>query len=74
MHQGHPVDVALAALREQGASLIDSIKAVREVFGVSLAEAKRIVFASTAWDDIRESHVKFVDELADAIEAKADDP
>jgi ribosomal protein L7/L12 len=71
--QGHPIDVSLAALREQGASPIDSIKAVREVTGVSLADAKRVVSESTAWDDIRESHAKFVHELVDAIEAETDD-
>ena len=43
LRQGNPVDVVLAALREQGASLVESIKAVHDVMGVSLTEAKKIV-------------------------------
>jgi len=69
--QGHPIDLVLATLREQGASPIDSIKAVREVSGVSLAEAKRIVSGSPTWDDIRESHAKFANELLDWLETEA---
>ena len=34
---------AMAVLRQQGASVIELVKVVREVKGISLAEAKRIV-------------------------------
>jgi ribosomal protein L7/L12 len=41
--QGNPIDVVLAALREQGASKVESIKAVHDVMGLSLTEAKKLV-------------------------------
>jgi len=41
--QGNPLDFVLAALREQGASKVESIKAVHNVMGLSLTEAKRLV-------------------------------
>ena len=36
LRHGQPMDVSLADLRERSASPIESIKAVREVTGVSL--------------------------------------
>ena len=67
--RGYSLDLALTVLREQGASPIDSIKAVREVTGVSLTEAKKLVSGSKTWEDIRDSHARFVDEIADAFES-----
>jgi hypothetical protein len=64
MDRGEPLDASLAALRQQGASIIDSIKAVRETnLAVSLSEAKRLVEASSAWEGGREARGQFVDEI-----------
>ena len=52
LRRGYSLEPTLAALREQGASLIESIKVVREVTGMSLAEAKKAVTDSHAWDEI----------------------
>ena len=62
MDRGEPLDASLAALRQQGASIIDSIKAVREANSVSLNEAKRLVEASSAWEG-REARRPLVDEI-----------
>jgi ribosomal protein L7/L12 len=43
LRQGNPMDVVLAALREQGASQVEAIKAVHDVMGLSLTESKRLV-------------------------------
>lgn len=51
LNRGFSADLALAALRERGATLIDCVKAVREVQGLSLSEAKQLVDGSGAWSD-----------------------
>ena len=43
LRQGNPIDVVLAALREQGASKVEAIKAVHDVLGLSLTDAKKLV-------------------------------
>ena len=43
LRQGHPIDVVLAALLEQGASKVESTKAVHDVMGLRLMEAKKLV-------------------------------
>jgi ribosomal protein L7/L12 len=45
----------LRELRNRGAFQIESIKAVRQLGGVSLGEAKKIVHFSQAWEDTREA-------------------
>ena len=64
MDRGEPLDASLAALRQQGASIIESVRAVREANLVSsLMEAKRLVEASSAWEGGREARRQFVDEI-----------
>jgi ribosomal protein L7/L12 len=45
----------LRELRNRGAFQVESIKAVRQLAGVSLGEAKNIVHFSQAWEDTREA-------------------
>jgi ribosomal protein L7/L12 len=71
LRRGIPLDAVLAALRQHGATPIESIKAVREVRGVGLGEAKQLVSTSPAWDDIREEHERFVEEIVAAFQADA---
>jgi ribosomal protein L7/L12 len=51
LRQGNPIDVVLAALHDQGASKVESIKAVHDVMAVSLTEAKKLVDKAT--DDFK---------------------
>jgi hypothetical protein len=69
LSRGVPLDAALSALRRNGATPIDSIKAVREVCGVSLGEAKKLVADSPTWDDIRDAHDRLVEDLISFMEA-----
>ena len=46
---GANLEQALAHLHESGARPVPTIKALREILGVSLGEAKRIFDASPAW-------------------------
>lgn len=52
---GSSIDEALVELRRLGATQIQAVKALREVEGMDVGEAKRIVDSSTAWRDARES-------------------
>jgi ribosomal protein L7/L12 len=70
LDQGVDLDTALTSLRSQGASILDSIKAVREVQAVSLGDAKQLVAGSPAWDDLREDHNRFIDETLAVFKAE----
>jgi hypothetical protein len=71
---GAPLESGLATLREQGGTIIESIRAVREVQSVPLGEAKRIVAQSATWDDHRDNHDRMIAEILGAIEDDAGDP
>ncbi len=47
-----PVETLLATKRDERASPMDAIKAMRERFGFSLSEAKRRLHVSRAWADL----------------------
>jgi hypothetical protein len=51
---GKTLDEALAQLRADGASILDSIATVRAFRRCDLSEAKRLVESSAAWTDVRE--------------------
>jgi len=66
------MDEALSQLRADGASIIESVKAVHDVQGCDLAQAKRVVHFSNAWSDVeRQQHEHFHDELIKGIEDEA---
>jgi len=54
--KGSSVEEVLASLRSEGATIVDSVKVVREVEGVRLGRAKEIVDSSDTWADVRESN------------------
>jgi len=57
-------DVTLAELRQLGASPFECIVAAREIDGVGLADAKRIVAASPSWADcVRQNDEALIREL-----------
>ena len=58
---GHDIQTALSLLRREGATIIESIAAVREVEGISLGEAKGVVADSQTWADHRRAHDRLVD-------------
>jgi hypothetical protein len=55
-HAGATTDEWLQAIRDDGATIIDSVKVVRQLLGVSLGEAKPIIDESPVWSDVRESN------------------
>jgi hypothetical protein len=65
---GQGRDVALGALRREGARFIHCIKAVFDVDGLPLGECKAAVHLSPAWSDEHEAREEFWDEVARLIE------
>lgn len=64
-------DAILEALRDEGFSKIDCIRATVEVLRLPLADAKRIVHESRAWADRREDDDRFHDALVAELQAEA---
>ena len=60
---GASLDTALGELRANGASIVECIISVRTVRGCDLAEAKRVVHGSSAWEDVTAQHEQFHAEL-----------
>jgi len=58
----------LRALRDRGARQVESIKAVCELGGVSLGEAKKIVHFSPVWEDVREASEALHDTAFEALD------
>ena len=68
---GERWDAILGALRAEGFSKIDCIKATVDQLRLPLADAKRVVHDSAAWADVREHDDKLLDRLASEVEAGA---
>ena len=68
----HDVDAVLQYLRGQGYSKFDSIKALRELLGLSLGDAKRIVSLSPVWRDSLEESRRLHDSLISLLQAEAE--
>jgi ribosomal protein L7/L12 len=65
------IEALLAYLRNSGFSKLSSIRAVMEITGATLAEAKKIVHLSRAWSDRREQDDEFHEKLECAAEEVA---
>lgn len=61
------VEQILGYLQSEGLAIIDAIKAVMQLRGIGLGEAKRLVHFSQAYADQRAAHEASHDELAEAL-------
>lgn len=68
LNNGSTLDVSLAVLRNQNATVIQCIKAVRDVRGWNLAESKRAVLQSPVFADQLERHNSLVEQLEAELE------
>jgi ribosomal protein L7/L12 len=71
---GEGREVVLRDLRAAGASVIESLKVVRHIYGLSLEEAKPIVHLSDAWADLREAHDQLHRSIEEAVEGRSESP
>lgn len=65
---GASLEEALGYLRNSGSDPISTIKAVREVLGVGLGEAKRIFDTSLAWQLEAQAGRKLHEEIIKLLE------
>lgn len=61
--QGISADEIIKYLQHQDISIIDAIKVVREVYGISLGESKRLVTSNSAWGKVVEAARPLHDDL-----------
>ena len=54
--EGADIETILDAMRERSPSIIQSMKVVRDILGVSMEDAKQLVHHSRAWSDMRDEH------------------
>jgi hypothetical protein len=64
-------DAILEALRNEGFTKVDCVRATVEVLRLPLADAKRIVHESRAWADRRERDDKWHDTVIAELQAEA---
>lgn len=57
--EGNSIADVLRSLRSNGFSVLDAIKVMMRLTGVSLAEAKQVVHTSEVWSDRRAMHDAF---------------
>jgi ribosomal protein L7/L12 len=65
---GQEWEQVLAQLRDEGFTVIESIKVTRAVLRVTLGEAKQIVHRSAAWADRRQGFEQLHDVVSDAVD------
>ena len=66
LEEGEDLQAVLALLRSRDVGLVRCMGVVKDLFGVSLTEAKRIVLDSPAWADERAGHDAFWEAVAEA--------
>jgi hypothetical protein len=69
IERGDDLESAIRHLRLAGLSQIECVKAVRDLTGGSLGEAKEAVHFSAAWEDLRPYQEQFHRELFDGLKA-----
>ena len=68
--EGKDAELIITSLKKEGAKQVETVKAIRQVFEISLAEADKLVLFSEAWKESRESTIKLRNTFFDAIESQ----
>jgi ribosomal protein L7/L12 len=69
----HDTEDVIGFMRSAGFSIIDCIKALRELSGCSLADAKLTVHHSETWSDQREASERLHEELEREVQREAEE-
>jgi ribosomal protein L7/L12 len=67
LSEGAEIEEVISTLRRKGVSKVESIKAVAELTGDSLLEAKQTVHSSLTWRDAYEAGERLHDALEDTV-------
>src|SRR5436853_5739478 len=57
----------LQFFRQEGASMFESVKLIKQLKSISLREAQDLVHSSTTWADQKESHELLQEDFAEAL-------
>jgi hypothetical protein len=71
--EGVSISEIISYLREQRVTIIDSIKVVRELYGMPLRQAKSIVSEHASWRDVAEAGDTLHEELEAAIQQETNE-
>jgi ribosomal protein L7/L12 len=66
--QGAETETILSRLRASGATIIESLKVIRQIENINLTEAKRIVDSSATWADKRDGNERIRRMLIKALD------
>ena len=66
--QGASISDVISYLHQRGVTIIDSIKIVRELYGMPLRQAKSTVAGHSSWRDVAEAGDILHEELEAAIQ------
>lgn len=69
LQAGTTLDEVIVDLHDQGLSILDTIKVIRQVGKMSLGEAKQVVSNHTAWQHIVKANAALHDEAEAAAQA-----
>jgi ribosomal protein L7/L12 len=69
-NQGLNRDDLIAYLHQEGATIMESLKVLMQVFGLSLGDAKQVVSAHPVWKDTVAAAAPLHEELEKEIERK----
>lgn len=70
---GGDIDDVLTALRRDGATMIESVKVVRELESLPLEKAKEVVDASTTWNDRHSMNDRLREVAINALQDESED-
>lgn len=65
--EGASVEDLLRLFRQQGASMLESVKLTRKLNSISLKEAQDLVLFSETWADHKENHERLQEAFAEAL-------
>lgn len=73
LEQGRSQSNVITSMSQRGFTILDAIKATRELFGVSLGEAKDIVASHVAYRGIADASSPLQDEIIRSFEQCLDE-
>lgn len=67
VREGEPVEQIIASLHADGFTILDAMKAIRALYGLSLGEAKRLVTSHPIWYQVVKANESLHEELVQVM-------
>lgn len=68
VRQDKEIEYVIVSLHSAGLTILDSIKAIRILYGVTLGAAKQLVTSNPVWNDMVQRNKPFQEELVRLVE------